>query len=94
MTDPQTQCSWTIAPYFLVDDVVEAARMPVFASGGIAGVNDLVVIAAGSPPGQAGSTNTVKVHRIGDLADSGGLLQGQQRPARERVGVWPARSPL
>lgn len=61
---------------------------------GIAGVNDFVVIAAGSPPGQAGSTNTVKVHRIGDLADHGGLLQGYQRPARERVGVWPARSPL
>ncbi|QCU78142.1 pyruvate kinase [Citricoccus sp. SGAir0253] len=60
---------------------------------GIAGVNDLVVIAAGSPPGQAGSTNTVKVHRIGDLADSGGLLQGYQRPSRERVGMWPARSP-
>jgi pyruvate kinase len=53
-----------------------------------------VVIAAGSPPGQAGSTNTVKVHRIGDLADSGGLVQGHERPARERVGVWPARSPL
>ena len=29
--------------------------------------NDLVVIAAGSPPGVHGSTNTLRVHRIGDL---------------------------
>ncbi|MBV7411980.1 pyruvate kinase [Dermabacteraceae bacterium TAE3-ERU27] len=28
---------------------------------------DLVVIAAGSPPGEHGSTNTLRVHRIGDL---------------------------
>ncbi len=26
MTDPRTQCSWTIAPYFLVDDVVATAE--------------------------------------------------------------------
>lgn len=30
--------------------------------------NDLVVIAFGSPPGVHGSTNTLRVHRIGDLA--------------------------
>mgnify|MGYP002714789485 CR=1 FL=1 len=29
--------------------------------------NDLVIIAAGSPPGVHGSTNTLRVHRIGDL---------------------------
>ena len=29
--------------------------------------NDLVVVAAGSPPGVHGSTNTLRVHRIGDL---------------------------
>ncbi len=60
----------------------------------IAGVNDLVVIAAGSPPGKAGSTNTVKVHRVGDLDDSGERLDGRATPVRERVGMWPARSPL
>ncbi|GAA4778349.1 pyruvate kinase [Citricoccus nitrophenolicus] len=60
----------------------------------IAGVNDLVVIAAGSPPGKTGSTNIVKVHRIGDLDDSGGLLEDYARPEREQVGMWPARSPL
>ncbi|MDY6054426.1 pyruvate kinase [Micrococcus sp.] len=33
---------------------------------GIAHTGDLVVIAAGSPPGQVGSTNTLRVHRVGD----------------------------
>jgi len=33
---------------------------------GLAVPGDLVVIAAGSPPGKAGTTNTLKVHRIGD----------------------------
>jgi len=47
--------------------------------------DDLVVIAAGSPPGTAGSTNMVKVHRVGDLADAGVALP---RP-REKVGPWP-----
>ena len=32
---------------------------------------DMVVIAAGSPPGKAGSTNLLKVHKVGDLADAG-----------------------
>ena len=33
---------------------------------GMAEEGDLVVIAAGSPPGIPGSTNAVRVHRIGD----------------------------
>ena len=32
---------------------------------------DLVVIVAGSPPGTAGATNMVRVHRLGDLYDRG-----------------------
>jgi pyruvate kinase len=32
---------------------------------------DYVVIVAGSPPGTPGSTNTLRVHRLGDLADTG-----------------------
>ena len=31
---------------------------------------ELVVIVAGSPPGMAGSTNTLRVHRIGDTIES------------------------
>jgi pyruvate kinase len=32
---------------------------------------DYVVIVAGSPPSTPGSTNTLRVHRLGDLADVG-----------------------
>ncbi|WP_427017298.1 pyruvate kinase [Pseudarthrobacter sp. P1] len=45
---------------------------------------ELVIIAAGSPPGQAGSTNSLKVHKVGDLSDTtkgGGT--------KEKVGPWP-----
>ncbi|MGO1184332.1 MAG: pyruvate kinase [Micrococcaceae bacterium] len=68
---------------------------------GLADLNDLVVIAAGSPPGQAGSTNILKVHRIGDLtdlnntgADLRSIAEPVEPPYREPVGVWPERSPL
>jgi pyruvate kinase len=40
----------------------------------LADIDDLVVIAAGSPPGQAGSTNSLRVHRVGDIADAGEQL--------------------
>ena len=46
----------------------------------------VVIVAAGSPPGVAGTTNLVKVHRVGDVADAGELLGSGQR--RERVGPW------
>ena len=36
----------------------------------LAGRGDLVVIVAGSPPGTPGSTNTLRVHRLGSLADA------------------------
>jgi pyruvate kinase len=55
---------------------------------GLVDVDDLVVIAAGSPPGKAGSTNSLKVHRVGDLADAGELLNGSN-PRHEKVGPWP-----
>jgi pyruvate kinase len=53
---------------------------------GLASKDDMVVICAGSPPGVAGTTNLVKVHRVGDVADAGELLASGQR--RERVGPW------
>jgi pyruvate kinase len=52
---------------------------------GLAGKDDMVVICAGSPPGVAGTTNLVKVHRVGDIADAGELLTNRER---ERVGPW------
>ena len=69
-----------------------------FLEEGIADVGDLVVIAAGSPPGQAGTTNMVKVHRIGDLPDGGVDIEALRRgdadalPTKEPVGPWPSRS--
>jgi pyruvate kinase len=32
---------------------------------------DLVVIVAGTPPGTPGTTNTIRVHRIGDVLRHG-----------------------
>ncbi|GAA3695684.1 pyruvate kinase [Zhihengliuella alba] len=58
---------------------------------GLAQVGDLVCIAAGSPPGTAGSTNSLRIHRVGDVADAGELLEGQEPPAREKVGPWRTR---
>jgi pyruvate kinase len=37
----------------------------VLRTRGLADVGDLVIIAAGSPPGQAGTTNSLKLHRVG-----------------------------
>ncbi|MDJ0314695.1 pyruvate kinase [Arthrobacter sp. H35-D1] len=55
---------------------------------GLVSEGDMVVIAAGSPPGQAGSTNLVKAHKVGDQSDimknSGGLPL-----KRDKVGPWP-----
>ncbi|MEX3610080.1 pyruvate kinase [Rothia sp. LK2588] len=51
---------------------------------GIAQPNDLIVMAAGSPPGVAGSTNLLKVHRVGDLDDAGAVLPEE----REKLGPW------
>ena len=45
-----------------------------------------MVICAGSPPGVAGTTNLVKVHRVGDVADAGELIDSRRQ--RERVGPW------
>jgi pyruvate kinase len=33
---------------------------------GLAKVGEEVVVVAGTPPGVAGSTNTLRVHRVGD----------------------------
>ncbi|GAB3286012.1 pyruvate kinase [Sinomonas notoginsengisoli] len=56
---------------------------------GLAAPNDLVVVAAGSPPGVAGSTNMLRVHKVGDLADAGQVLEGAATPRREQIGPWP-----
>jgi pyruvate kinase len=47
----------------------------------LAAPGDLVVILAGSPPGTPGSTNTLRVHRLGSLAD----IQPPASPIRART---------
>ncbi|NKX56015.1 pyruvate kinase [Arthrobacter mobilis] len=84
---------WGIQP-ILVDfashtDQMTAQVDKVLFDAGLVEIDDLVVIAAGSPPGVVGSTNMVKVHRVGDLADAGGNLPRR----REKVGPWPANPP-
>lgn len=44
----------------------------------------MIVMAAGSPPGVAGSTNLLKVHRVGDMDDAGAVLPEE----REKLGPW------
>ncbi|MFD0481173.1 pyruvate kinase [Kineococcus sp. GCM10028916] len=62
--------SWGIEPEFAAfisttDEMVKEVDRRLQEMGRCA-VGDLVVIVAGAPPGIAGSTNAVRVHRIGD----------------------------
>ena len=56
---------------------------------------DRVVIVAGSPPGIPGSTNALRVHRIGDAEEQGGPgLRGLRGLlSRLGLGMLLARSP-
>ncbi|KAD3633046.1 pyruvate kinase [Arthrobacter yangruifuii] len=85
---------WGVAP-MLVEfaehtDQMTAQVDRTLLEEGLVEDNDLVVIAAGSPPGQAGSTNSLKVHRVGDIADAGQRYEGQER-IKEKVGPWPVK---
>ncbi|MDO5633845.1 MAG: pyruvate kinase [Micrococcus sp.] len=51
----------------------------------IAQEGDLVVLVAGAPPGKAGSTNTLKVHTVGDMLDAGHKLTQRER---DTIGFW------
>ncbi|MGQ7787343.1 pyruvate kinase [Nesterenkonia sp. K-15-9-6] len=91
--------SWGVQPRWVEfashTDKMTAQVDKLLLEEGIAQPDELVIIAAGSPPGQAGTTNMVKVHRIGDIpeaADIDSLRRGDAPPNREPVGPWPARS--
>jgi pyruvate kinase len=49
------------------DDMVRQVDSSLLGEGRVR-VGDLVVIVAGSPPGTTGSTNAMRVHRIGDAS--------------------------
>lgn len=90
----QLALTWGIQP-LLVDFVTHTDAMTAqvdktLFTQGLVQRDDLVVIAAGSPPGQAGSTNSLKVHKVGDVTDAGMLPEGSERQSvKEKVGPWP-----
>lgn len=72
----QLSLTWGVLPMLTritdnTDEVFERAVFSAMASG-IVTEGDLIVITAGIPVGIPGTTNTIKVHTIGDV-----LLQGQ-----------------
>ncbi|WP_449372585.1 pyruvate kinase [Arthrobacter psychrolactophilus] len=88
----QLALAWGIEPVLVpmvshTDAMTEQVDTTLLEKG-LVNEGDLVVIAAGSPPGQAGSTNLVKVHKVGDLADLGKAAAGD-RTTREKIGPWP-----
>ncbi|GAA3700305.1 pyruvate kinase [Arthrobacter ginkgonis] len=87
----QLALAWGITPV-LAEPASHTDEMTAQVDGllfdaGLVEPDDVVVIAAGSPAGQTGSTNLLRVHRVGDLADAGGDLPG--RTVREGIGPWP-----
>jgi pyruvate kinase len=84
---------WGVQP-LLVESVGHTDEMTamvdrVLFERSLVNIDDLVVIAAGSPPGKVGSTNSVKVHRVGDFTDAGERLPGERDLRKEKVGPWP-----
>jgi pyruvate kinase len=69
----QLSLTWGIETFLTpsvkhTDDMVQQVDT-LLLSNGRAQKGDLVVIVAGSPPGIPGSTNALRVHRIGDAED-------------------------
>ncbi|MGG5172761.1 pyruvate kinase [Pseudarthrobacter sp. J1738] len=89
----QLALTWGITPLLVpmvdhTDDMTAQVDRSLLESG-LVEDGDLVVIAAGSPPGQAGSTNSLKVHRVGDLADT---KKSDGVPVnKEKLGPWPEK---
>lgn len=72
-TRSQLALSWGIETY-LVKPVVHTDQMALQVDRTLLAENrcdegDLVIIAAGSPPGIPGSTNSLRVHRVGDAVN-------------------------
>jgi pyruvate kinase len=67
---------------FLVDSVTHTDAMfkqvdDILLAQGLAEVGDKVVVISGSPPGITGSTNDLRVHRIGDAANAAAPVWAQ-----------------
>ena len=80
-TRNQLALSWGLETY-LVDPVTHTDEYAVqvdqyLLADGKCTEGDLVVIVAGSPPGTPGSTNALRVHRIGDAKNA--VVPGYRR---------------
>lgn len=69
-TRRQLALVWGVRPYVVeiaptTDEAVRVVDARLNESG-LAAEGDLIVLVAGSPPGHAGTTNTMRLHRIGD----------------------------
>ncbi len=69
-TRRQLALVWGVRPYVVevapsTDEAVRLVDARLHESG-LAAEGDLIVLVAGSPPGHAGTTNTMRLHRIGD----------------------------
>ena len=76
----QLALSWGVEAFLVpyaehTDDMVRQVERAMLELGRCV-PGDRVVIVAGSPPGAAGSTNALRVHRIGDAVGSDGLPAG------------------
>ncbi len=69
-TRRQLALAWGVQPYVVeLAETTDAAVRVVderLHHVGLAAEGDLIVLVAGSPPGYAGTTNTMRLHRIGD----------------------------
>lgn len=66
--------SWGVQTYEVPEvahtDEMVAQVDKVLTSSGLAEDGDRIVIVAGMPPGQVGSTNSIRVHKVGELPSS------------------------
>jgi len=74
--------TWGVQTY-LVDRVTHTDSMfgqvdDILLGQGLAEIGDKVVVISGSPPGIAGSTNDIRVHRIGDAHNGVAPAYAQQ----------------
>jgi len=85
---------WGITPK-LVEFVDHTDKMSqqveeLLLADGLVENDDLVLVVSGSPPGKAGSTNSLRVHRIGDILEGGPA--GERNEARhEEIRPWRTR---
>jgi pyruvate kinase len=81
-TRNQLSLTWGVetflTPYVThTDDMVRQVDQALLQDGRVER-GDLVVIVAGSPPGIPGSTNAMRVHRIGDAVEGAATAYGQE----------------